>query len=470
MAGMAQDEASPSAQYFSSMSLSPPTTGSPYLPLLRELKSEDRGMYLIRLLGNCADLVAAGKLAQADAFLEHISIYASPDGDSMQRIASHLAEALSRRILRSLPGVYRTLLPARAAAFPLAEAVTARRHFFDLCPFLHIAFAVSNWAIMDAMEEEKMIHIIDLHVFDPTQWISLLQALSNRRGGPPHLRITGVNEHKELLSYTATCLNKEAERLDIPFQFNPVVSRLDNLDIESLRLKTGEALAINSVLQLHSLLTTNDEGRSCRIMPMPAINSNMAQLHGVSQATLRELLEKEVINGYTPSPDSLSPPFALAPAPRMERFFAALQARLPPKVMVITEQESNHNSPMMNERFTKAQYFYATLFDCLESTLPRHSVERMRVEKLFGEEIKNIIACEGLERTERHEKLERWAQRLELAGFSRVSLSFEVLLQARMLLRNFGCEGYMVNIHNGCIMIYWQSQPLFSVSAWGCRR
>ncbi|EEE52142.1 hypothetical protein OsJ_33973 [Oryza sativa Japonica Group] len=35
-------------------------------------------------------------------------------------------------------------------------------------------------------------------------------------------------------------LMKEAERLDVPFQFNPVVSRLDALDVESLRVKTGE--------------------------------------------------------------------------------------------------------------------------------------------------------------------------------------------------------------------------------------
>ncbi|KAG1338541.1 scarecrow-like protein 3 [Cocos nucifera] len=453
------------------MSLSPSATGSPYLPWLRDLKSDERGLCLIQFLLKCANLIAAGKAEQADAFLVHISILASPDGDAMQRIASYLAVALSLRLLRSLPGVSRILIPLCAVTFPLSEAVAARRHFLDLCPFLHIAFAVSNWAIMEAMEEEKMIHIIDLNASDPTQWISLLQALSKRPGGPPHLRITGVHEHKELLGHTATCLNKEAERLDIPFQFNPVISRLENLDIESLRVKTGEALAINSVLQLHCLLATNDEGRSCRIMPMPAIQpSSMSQLHGVNQATLRELLEKEVINGYTPSPDSaLSPPFALAPAPRMESFLAALWG-LSPKVMLITEQESNHNSPMMNERFTKALYFYAALFDCLESTMPRNSVERMRVEKLLGEEIKNIIACEGLEMTERHEKLERWAQRLELAGFIRVSLSYQGLLQTGMLLRNFNCEGYKLNSDNGCIMMCWQDQPLFSVSAWGCRR
>jgi hypothetical protein len=34
---------------------------------------------------------------------------------------------------------------------------------------------------------------------------------------------------------------------------------------------------------------------------------------------------------------------------------------------------------------------------------------------LLGEEIKNIVACDGAERRERHERLERWAARMERA-------------------------------------------------------
>ncbi|URE24587.1 Scarecrow-like protein [Musa troglodytarum] len=109
---------------------------------------------------------------------------------------------------------------------------------------------------MEAMEGERVVHIVDRNASDATQWISLLQGLRARPEGPPHLKITGVHEHRELLNHTAVRLSEEAERLDIPFQFNAVVSRLDNLDVESLRVKTGEASAISSVLQLHSLLAS----------------------------------------------------------------------------------------------------------------------------------------------------------------------------------------------------------------------
>lgn len=484
---MVQDEGSSSVtssplQCFSLMSLSPTALGSPYAPWLRELKSDERGLYLIHLLLNCANHVAAGSLDHANACLDHISMLASPDGDTMQRIASYFTEALARRILRSWPGLYRALTSTARLPQPAAEAAQARRNFLDLCPFLRLAFLVSNQAIVEAMDGEKMVHVIDLNATDPAQWVALLQALRARPEGPPHLRITGVNEHKEFLNHMAAVLSEEAEKLDIPFQFNPVVGRLDCLDIKSLRVKTGEALAISSVLQLHSLLACEDEPNGIHHRKLPATptgknsSSSMVQLHRMVQmgqgGTLGELMEKDHANGYIPSPDSASSsPFALAPSARMESFLAALWG-LSPKIMVVTEQESNHNGPTLNERFMEALNFYAALFDCLESTVARQSVERVRVEKmLFGEEIKNIIACEGTERKERHEKLERWVQRLEMAAFGRVPLSYYGLLQARRMLQQaFGCDAYKVKEENGCFLICWQDRPLFSVSAWRCRR
>lgn len=56
-----------------------------------------------------------------------------------------------------------------------------------------------------------------------------------------------------MLVQTAMALTKEAEWLDVSFQFNPVVSRLEELDVGSLRMKTGEALAVTSSLQFVTL-------------------------------------------------------------------------------------------------------------------------------------------------------------------------------------------------------------------------
>lgn len=454
MAGMTREDGSSSVtssplQCFSLMSVSP-TLGSPY-PWLRELKSEERGLCLIQLLLTCANHVAAGSLDGANLCLERISLLASFDGDSMQRMAVYFAEGLADRVLKAWPGLYKALHSTKMSS--LSESILVRRFFFELCPFLKVAYLVSNQAILEAMEGEKMVHIIDLNSSEPVQWIALLQALSSRPEGPPHLRITGVHEQKEVLDQTAARLSEEAEKLDIPFQFHPVVSKLEALDVEDLRVKTGEALAISSVLQLHPLLACVDGGHRKLTPP--------------SSRTLGELLEKDFINGQSPtSPDSSS---SLPFSAKMEGFLASLWS-LSPKVMVVSEQESNHNGSSLMERLLEALHFYAALFDCLESTLPRGSMERMKVEKMFGEEIKDIIACEGLERKERHEKLEKWIQRLDMAGFGRVPLSYYAMLQAKRLLQSFGCEGYRIKEENGSVVICWQDRAIFSVSAWRCRR
>ncbi|KAI5388292.1 Scarecrow-like protein 3 [Lathyrus oleraceus] len=469
---MRLQEGSFSAKFLSMMSHSS-SLGSTH-PWIKELKSEERGLYLIHLLLTCANHVASCNLENANASLEQISMLASPNGDTMQRIAAYFTEALADRILKTWPGLHKALNSTRMVM--VSEEILVQKLFFELFPFLKVAFVLTNQAIVEAMEGEKMIHIIDLNAAEPAQWIALLQVLSSRPEGPPHLRITGVNSKKEVLDQIAHRLIEEAEKLDIPFQFNPVVSKLENLDLDKLRVKTGEALAISSILQLHTFLASNDETMK-RKSPLSLKSPNgthLQRFQPINQTTLGDLLAKDMVNKYTKSPDSTS---SSSPASsntsnsmNMENFLNALWS-LSPKVMVVTEQDSNHNGATLMERLLEALYSYAALFDCLESTVSRNSLERIRVEKmLFGEEIKNIIACEGLERKERHEKLDKWFMRFDLAGFANVPLSYFGRLQARRFLQSYGCEGYRMREENGCAVVCWQDRSLFSISAWRTRK
>ncbi|KAH6814820.1 scarecrow-like 3 [Perilla frutescens var. frutescens] len=452
---MFQEEGSSSVtssplQMFPMMSLS---TGmmSPY-PWLKELKPEERGLYLIHLLVNCANHVASGRLENANIALDQISQLASAEGDTMQRIAAYFSEALADRILRSWPGVYKAFhsTRSRARVCVVAEEIRTRRVFSELLPFVKVAFVISNQAIVEAMEGERVVHVIDLNAAEPAQWCSLIRDLSARPEGPPHLRITGIHQDKEVLEQMAHILIEEAERLDLSFQFNPVVSKLENLDFEKLRVKTGEALAVSSIMQLHTLLACDQSDRDHK-------NSNQNQ----NQNTF-----------YSPSNDSASSsPLSslLSPSPSVDNFIGAIWG-LSPKVMVVTEQDSDHNGSNLMERLSESLYFYAALFDCMESSLPRGSLERLKMEKmLLGEEIKNIIACEGAERKERHEKLEKWNQRLDLAGFVNVPLSYYAMLQAKRLLQSYKCDAYKIKDENGSVVICWQDRPLYSVSAWRFR-
>jgi len=42
--------------------------------------------------------------------------------------------------------------------------------------------------------------------------------------------------------------------------------------------------------------------------------------------------------------------------------------------------------------------------------LPRNSAQRMKIEFLFAEEIRNIVAFEGTNRVERHERIDQMAK------------------------------------------------------------
>lgn len=473
---MEQDDGSSSAtssplHFFSAMS-SPPGSGGTPFPWLRELKSEERGLYLIHLLLACANHVASGGLANANAALDQISQLASPNGDTMQRIAAYFAEALADRILKSWPGLHRALNFTKVST--LSEEMLVKKLFFEMFPFLKAGFVLANQAIIEAMEGEKMVHVIDVCGEEPAQWILLLQALSSRPEGPPHLRITGIHREKSVLDRTAKKLTEEAEKLDIPFQFNPVVGTLDSLDFESLRVKTGEALAISCFLQLHTLLPSEDVAPRKRILfgGPGGVNGIYSQKFlQMNRSPSLELLDKDPANGHSRSPDSTSTsPLTTSYPTKIGSFLSGLRG-LSPKLMVVMEQDSNHNGPTLMERLTEALYSYATMFDCLESTAPRASPERLKLEKMmFGEEIKNIIASEGAERKERHERLDKWVRRLESGGFKNVPLSYLGLLQAMRLLQVYNYESYRIKEENGCAVICWQDRSLFSVSAWRSRK
>ncbi|XVE78950.1 hypothetical protein DITRI_Ditri14bG0019300 [Diplodiscus trichospermus] len=451
------------------MSVSP-NLGSPY-PWLRELKPEERGLYLIHLLLTCANHVASSNFENANIALEQISLLASPDGDTMQRMAAYFAEALADRILKAWPGFHKAINSTRITL--VSEEVLVWKLFFEMFPFLKVSVVLTNQAIIEAMEDEKMVHIIDLHAAEPVQWIALIQALSARSEGPPHLRITGIHQQKEVLDQMAHRLTEEAEKLDIPFQFNPIVSKLENLDTEKLRVKTGEALAISSVLQLHTLLASDDESvwKESRLVSKNLNGIHLQRALQMNQSTLGELLEKDMINGHSPSPDSaLSSPLSSTASVKLDSFLNTLWG-VSPKLMVVTEQDSNHNGSTLMERLLESLYSYAALFDCWESAFSRSSLERLKVEKMmFGKEIKNITACEGAERKERHEKLEKWIQRLDLASFVNVPLSYYGMLQARRLMQGYNCDGYKMKDENGCVVICWEDRPLFSISAWRSRK
>jgi hypothetical protein len=467
---------------------------------VQELSHDQQGVRLINLLYQCAAEVAAGAFDRANHCLEQITQVASLDAPhTLQRVAAVFADALARKLLNLVPGLSRALLStANSGEAHLIPA--ARRHLFDMLPFMKLAYLTTNHAILEAMEGEKFVHVVDLSgpAANPVQWIALFHAFRGRRGGPPHLRVTAVHDGKEFLASMAGILAREAEAFDIPFQFCAVEARLDDLDPDALRqllhVRSGEALAVSVVSQLHRLLAA-DDAASRRHVPGSSCLTPVQIMARSSPSSFGELLERELNTRLQLSPDSPSMISSLSPqsSPVMQvaqqrpppaklgRFLQAVRA-LSPKIMVVSEPEANHNAAPFLERFEEALNYYASLFDCLEraSAASQHrqqqqhhaaaAEERARVERLvLGEEVRGVVSREGAERKERHERLAQWGRRMEAAGMERVGMSYGGMMEARKLLQSLGWGGSYEVVHDArgeAFFFCWHRKPLYSVSAW----
>ncbi|XP_078444112.1 DELLA protein GAI1-like [Wolffia australiana] len=147
---------------------------------------------------------------------------------------------------------------------------------------------------------------------------------------------------------------------------------------------------------------------------------------------------------------------------------AALESvrALRPKIVTIVEQEANHNGPVFAERFNEALHYYSSMFDSLEGAAEAGETQVM-TEVYLGRQICNVVACEGADRTERHETAAQWRARMGAAGFEPVPIGSNAFKQASMLLAVFaGGDGYRVEEKDGCLMLGWQTRPLITTSAW----
>ncbi|XP_024358592.1 DELLA protein RGL3 [Physcomitrium patens] len=369
-------------------------------------KSETSGLQLVNLLHDCAEAVSKGKIETATQKLEELYSHASLFGDFMQRVAAFFTEGLAARMVGKDKPMYKNLMVQSR----LDDYLSAFTTLYKVCPYFQFGHFAANQAILEAVEGRSVVHIIDMDLMQGLQWPGFIQSLSEREDGPPKLKITGIGTSCNSLQDTGRRLASFAETYGVPFEFHAVVGELEDLTPMELGAKPGEAVAVNCVMQLHRLLNNGD---------------------------------------------------------KLHNFIAGLRS-LHPVMLTLVEQEANHNTSSFLGRFVEAVHYYAAVFDSLDSSLPLASEERAKIEQLyFAQQIKNIVACEGVDRIERHETLDLWQKRMVTAGFRQLPLSSHAVTQAKLLLSLSPCGGYRLSQQpGGSISLNWQDQCLLSASSW----
>ncbi|MCO5602173.1 hypothetical protein L7F22_056301 [Adiantum nelumboides] len=407
---------------------------------MQERRMQNEGIDLVQRLLACAEAVACRDVHQAKSLLQGVQELASPFGDSLQRIAFCFMQGLAARLnqhnnaghnsfphsaiegigfsskykMQSQLSMPHSLMwnTAPDEAFRRQEAFHS---MFSVCPFVPFGHFIANSVILEAVEGEEAIHVIDLGMSDGLQWPALIHRIATRPSGPPKLlRITSVGTFtSQSVQEVGVALYKEAMSASVKFEFNAVHQPLENIAATELNLQDGEVIVVNSSLRLHCVVK---ESRG-------SLNHVLHAIHGLS-----------------------------------------------PKVLTLVEQDANHNGPFFLGRFMEALHYYSAIFDSLQSALPRHSTCRINIEQChLAHEIRNIVACEGPTRVERHERVDQWRRRMSRAGFQLAPIRLEG--QARLWLNaNYSSlkEDYTLSDEKGCLVLGWKGKPIIAASAWRC--
>ncbi|MFS7940470.1 putative transcription factor GRAS family [Helianthus anomalus] len=344
----------------------------------------------------CAKSVAENDTITANWLMSELRPMVSVSGEPAHRLGAYMLEGLVARLSSSGSSIYNALKCKQPSGNELFSYVFTLR----------------------TTKNESRIHIIDFQIAQGSQWVTLIQALASRPGGPPSLRFTGVDDFTSAyarggeVNIVGQRLTKLAQSCIIPFEFHGVSVSCSEIETKHLGCPPGESLAVNFAFMLHH-------------MPDESVN----------------------------------------PQNHRDRLLRLVKS-LSPKVVTLVEQESNVNTAPFIHRFEETLNYYTAIFESIDVTLPRNDQQRINVEQhCLARDIVNIIACEGSERVERHEVLGKWRSRFTKAGFTPYPLSSLVNSTIKSLLENYSSK-YRLEERDGALFLGWMNHDLVASCAW----
>ncbi|XP_025807224.1 scarecrow-like protein 34 [Panicum hallii] len=369
------------------------------------------------LLIHCAQAVATDDRRSATELLKQIKQHASPQGDATQRLAHCFAEGLQARLAGTGSMVYQSLMAKRTSAVDILQAY--QLYMAAIC-FKKVVFIFSNQTIYNASLGKKKIHIVDYGIHYGFQWPCFLRRIACREGGPPEVRITGIDlpqpgfRPTQRIEETGRRLSKYAQEFGVPFKYQVIAaSKMETIRAEDLNLDPEEVLIVNCIYQFKNLMDESVLIESPRDVALNNIRKMRphAFIHGI-------------VNG------SFSAPFFVT-------------------------------------RFREALFYYSALFDVLDTTTPRDSNQRMLIEQnIFGRAALNVIACEGTDRVERPETYKQWQVRNQRAGLKQLPLNPNIVQVVRDKVKECYHKDFVIDIDHHWLLQGWKGRILYAISTW----
>ncbi|KAF8094120.1 hypothetical protein N665_0369s0004 [Sinapis alba] len=378
-------------------------------------QKSDQAVDMRNLLMQCAQAVASFDQKRAAEKLEEIRAHSSSHGDATQRLGYHFAEALEARIT----GTMKTPISATFSGTSMVDILTAYKEFVQACPTLIMCYYTANRTIIELASKATTLHIIDFGILYGFQWPCLIKALSRRPGGPPMLRVTGIElpqpgfRPSERVEETGRRLKRFCDKFKVPFEYNFIAKNWETITLDELVINSEETTVVNCILRLQ----------------------------------------------YTPDENvSLDSPRDTA---------LKLFRDINPDLFVFAEIHGMYNSPFFLTRFREALFHCSSLFDMFETTISEENNCRTLVEReLIIRDAMSVIACEGPARFARPETYKQWQVRILRAGFRPAKLNKQIMKEGKELIRERYHKDFVIDNDNHWMFQGWKGRVLYALSCW----
>ncbi|XP_051180460.1 scarecrow-like protein 34 [Lolium perenne] len=381
----------------------------------------DEVVDLRTLLIHCAQAVATGDRRGSNDLLTQIKQHSSPKGDATQRLAHCFAQGLEARLAGTGSQIYQSLV---AKSTSVVEYLKAYKLYMAACSFKKINTVFVGKTIMDAMEGKSRLHIVDYNVQYGFQWPGFFRWISIREGGPPEVRITGIDLPQPgfrpafQIEETGRRLSNVAREFGVPFKFHGIVAKLETVRAEDLNLDPDEVLVVTSQCGFSSLMDESaDMNKQDSQSPRDMVLSNIRKMR--------------------------------------------------PHVFIDCIANGTYGAPFFITRFREALFFYSALFDMLDATIPRDNEDRQHIERdIIGRCALNVIACEGADRVDRPETYKQWQLRGHRAGLRQLPLNPEVVKIVKDKVKNYYHKDFVIDVDHRWLLQGWKGRILYAMSAW----
>ncbi|TQD71922.1 hypothetical protein C1H46_042541 [Malus baccata] len=352
----------------------------------------------------------------ANELLKKVRHHSSPFGDGTQRLAHCFANGLEACLAGTGSQIYKGLVSKRTSA---ADILKAYHLYLAAFPFKKMSNFVTNVTIMNLAEKSRRLHVIDFGILYGFQWPTLIQRISWREGVPSKVRITGIEfpqlgfRPAERVEETGRRLAAYAEKFNMPFEYNAIAKKWETITLEELKIDKDGVLVVNFLYQGKNLL---------------------------DESVFVDSVRNRVLD---------------------------LIRRINPDIFIHGVVNGAYNAPFFVTRFREALFHFSSLFDMLETVVPREDQERVLIEKeIFGREALNVIACEGWERVERPETYKQWHVCNLRAGFVQIPFDRELVKAAAKKVSSLYHKDFVIDEDSRWLLQGWKGRTAFALSAW----